>query len=727
LQGKLENAVRFGKQLERFVGLTPLLESIRQKNPELANLLVANPNGQIVQSLEPWITDLPPALQLQAGESAKSVFYQDRYHVLLPVRDGKGKLAGMAALSFDNSLARQKVNRLILQNLRALGLITLLAGIVMIAGLTLMAGFNHYRQPSRLMLYSLLFTLLGLAQLFYAGFNIQLFQATYSQVIQAKAATLGGILQQDIEYLLGKGIAIDRLVKIDVMLGKMLEATPEITSAEIVDAAGQQRYAAQRPPATDEYWLPWRSAELPLAALPLRQGGKAHGEVRLHISAGAITSKIQEIVLDTLTVVIISFLFAMELVIFLFNYIRRLFAESAEIGSNIARPAAFLFLFGATLSYTFMPLYMASLYQPLAGFSREVVLGMPGAAEMFFGGITLIPVGIWIERRGWQQPFFAGIVLCVAGALLSGWASSPLELIAARAVMGVGYGFSWMSIQSFVLNQATSRNRARGIANLVAGIFSGTLCGSAVGGMLAQRFGYSAVFYVAAAVLILALLFSLLFLRQYAGKPSADSARFRWQELLRFVTDRQIFPVFMLSLLPNAICLVGLLYYFSPTYLHSQGVSQANISRAIMVFSLCMIYIAPLISPLVDRVENKKDFISIGGLLGGISLLLLYWLEGYWSVFAAILMLGLSVSLSAASRNVFTLNVEISRQLGVSKSMGIYRTVDKLGQTLGPVILGALMAGFAPRHAAGVVGVTYMIMTLLFIFSVQSKPAGARA
>ncbi|NJL59941.1 MAG: hypothetical protein HC887_10155 [Desulfobacteraceae bacterium] len=46
-----------------------------------------------------------------------------------------------------------------------------------------------------------------------------------------------------------------------------------------------------------------------------------------------------------------------------------------------------------------------------------------------------------------------------------------------------------MSIQEFVLNSTDTKRRAKGLSHLTAGIFAGSICGCAIGAMLAQRIG----------------------------------------------------------------------------------------------------------------------------------------------------------------------------------------------------------------------------------------------
>ncbi len=764
LQRNIENALRFGKSLEHFVGMDSLLREVQEHSPSLADLVVAKPDGEILHSLRPDPEGgrLPPELRLdQAGTPLSGLLLQDVYYNLLPLRRPDGRLIGLLALSFEAERVRAQTHLLLVDNLKILGLTTLFAALVLLAGLHLSIGFQRARDLSRVGLFTLLLLVLGGAQLTYAAFSADFFRQAYLEVTRDKVTTLGQLLREDIEYLLDKGIRLDRLVKIERLLAEILAATPEIGHVAIVDARHNLLYIAdsrgtinmEQQALSPSLLLSLgekngEGLEFPLHSQRVGEGRQLEGYLKAQLSARVIRKEVFALLLDALTVTVVSFLFVMELAFFMFLFIYR---QLSLIDPNPppshprpryggGRPAAFLYMLGATLPYSFLPLYMEQLYQPLPGLSKDFLLGLPISVEMFFGGIVLIPVGIWIDRRGWQEPFLMGLILSLVGLIGSALAQHPLEFIAARAIMGLGYGFSWMSLQGFVLQNTPSEHRARGIANLVAGIFAGTLCGGAVGAMLAQRLGYAPVFLVGAGLMVLVILFTLVFMREHftrapAATPSPRN-RVPLKRFFAFLFERNMFLVLMCSLLPYAICMVGMLYYISPVYLNRLGVSQSDIGRAMMIFGLCMIYIAPLISRLADRVENKKVFISLGGLLGTVAMLSFYFLSGFWAVLASILLLGISVSISAASRNVFVLNLPISREIGMARTMGVYRTVDKLGQTLGPILLGLAVATLGINQAVVAMGLGYALLTLFFVLGVVhperrgeefvAKPTGDR-
>ena len=196
-------------------------------------------------------------------------------------------------------------------------------------------------------------------------------------------------------------------------------------------------------------------------------------------------------------------------------------SQRYELG--FVRPAMFLFLFAIDLSMSFLPLHMQSFDAELFGLSRDIVLGLPISAEFLCVGIFLLVAGVWMDRRGWHEPFFVGLLVVGVGSLCSWATNSALIFILSRAMVGVGYGLTLMSAQGLVINFSGSNGRARGFASLFAGLYSGSICGAAAGAILAERFGYGKVFFFGAIVVLFLIVFSWSFMRSAAARPGPVS------------------------------------------------------------------------------------------------------------------------------------------------------------------------------------------------------------
>src|SRR5215468_6575329 len=123
----------------------------------------------------------------------------------------------------------------------------------------------------------------------------------------------------------------------------------------------------------------------------------------------------------------------------------------------------------------------------------------------------LLAFGSLSDRFGRKGMLLAGLVVFGAASLAGGFATSPAQLIAARAVMGLGAAMTFPATLSLISNVFTERReRARAIAlwGAVAGV--AIAMGPIVGGWLLEHFTWVSIFIVmgpvAAAAAVLAAL-----------------------------------------------------------------------------------------------------------------------------------------------------------------------------------------------------------------------------
>jgi predicted MFS family arabinose efflux permease len=436
------------------------------------------------------------------------------------------------------------------------------------------------------------------------------------------------------------------------------------------------------------------------------------------------------VAVDYTTGIIISFLFLVEMLILVSQFIKDRKKRSAEatIHYSIIRPAAFLFLFGIDISISFLPLHMETLYEPFMGLSKEVIMGLPISAEFFCVGIAILFSGVWLDRRGWHQPFITGLFLAGVGVLYSWLAPSALHLIISRAVVGLGYGLALMASQGFVIANSDENSKASGLAHLFAGIYCGSLCGGATGALLAERIGYELVFLIGALVLFSVIFYTVIFMRNAIKDPQAVSKypvmqTMKAGSVWRFLSNRKILSLMIFSSLPASIAVIGFMNYFSPIYLNRSGVSQSTIGRVMMIYGVCLIYVGPFISKYVDAAKDKRLFIFCGCLLGSSAFLIFNIVEGLLAAAIAIFLLGLSNSLVLPAQSAYALKLKVTKDLGDGKAIGIFRASSRLGQVTGPVIFGWLIMATNIEQGITYFGFAYFLTALLFFLLTRPTQA----
>lgn len=714
---KIERGLQLGKPLSSFIGIEKLLAEAWEISDDLENVAVTDREGKLITALKNrgnWPENL--FRKVKREREYKNCFSAGSHHFLRYGLKGQdGETAGFLVLEFSDSRLQERRDTIAGSSLTMLAQCTTAAALVLACGFWLLFRFSSVCSRKNITFF--LFLVLGGAQLICSFHNITLFQQNYLDITRAKSKTIARLLKKDIDGLLHKGLKISFLINIESRLNRTVSRVPELAWLTIADRQGKILYhAGDVSSLADEFKTD--------IALEDRTG--VVGKLTVGLDSNVVNGTVREISWDSFTLVGLSLLLVMEFVLLLFAtllhpLVKQRGREELPRHDYHMRGAVFLFIFASSLCYSFIPLYMDTIYHPLFGLSREMVLGIPLASEMLGGGLVLIPVGWWIDRRGWHHPFLLGCVFTCLGMVFSALAAGPLLFIAARTLTGVGYGMTWMSAQGFVLLKQDTKKRALAISNVVAGIYGGLICGNAIGALVAHRLGFRDVFFISAILLFLLPPFIFIFLRDRFEVPETVLQKDGDGQtgVLQLLTDPQALLMFLCSLVPYSVIAVGLLYYVVPIYLSTLGVGQSDIGRVIMLFGLCMIFIAPRVSSFADRMEDKRIFVYAGGFLGSCSLLLFALSGSFSTVVLSVALFGLSVSISAASRNVIILALPVAVKLGSSRVMGVYRGVDKLGQTLGGIIPASLLAYMDIRSAMVVLGGVYMGLTLLLLFRLR--------
>jgi EmrB/QacA subfamily drug resistance transporter len=133
----------------------------------------------------------------------------------------------------------------------------------------------------------------------------------------------------------------------------------------------------------------------------------------------------------------------------------------------------------------------------------------------------LLTFGSLSDRLGRKKMLLAGLTVFGAASLAGGFTTSPAQLIAARAVMGLGAAMTFPATLSLISNVFTERReraRAIGLWGAIAGV--AIALGPIVGGWLLEHFSWASIFIAMAPVAALA---TLLVLACVPGSKDPDA------------------------------------------------------------------------------------------------------------------------------------------------------------------------------------------------------------
>ena len=355
----------------------------------------------------------------------------------------------------------------------------------------------------------------------------------------------------------------------------------------------------------------------------------------------------------------------------------------------------------------------------------------------------LFTAGVIGDRYGRRRILTAGMVLFGLSSLASAYSQSPDQLIAARALMGVGGALILPATLSIISNVFHPRERARAIGIWVSAVGLGMAIGPITGGALLERFWWGSVFLInvpivlAGLVAILALvpesrdpapnridiggvvlsvlgLVSLVYGIIEGGETGRWGAPWVWGSIVTGVVilagfvayERRIaFPALDVRLFTNprfstAVGVVGLVFFaamgaffFSTFYLQMvRGYSPLAAGALLLPFAGAQLLFAPRSAAMVARYGAKKVAV-VGMLLTVIALTGMATLDAdtpIWLVGALFFIQGAGMANVVPPATEAVISTLPRQKAGVGSA--VTNTVRQVGGALGVAVLGSLLS-----------------------------------
>lgn len=377
-----------------------------------------------------------------------------------------------------------------------------------------------------------------------------------------------------------------------------------------------------------------------------------------------------------------------------------------------ARIPLFVFAFAEELQKSFMPLFVAEFYEPNPWFSKDIVMGLPISVFMFVIAAATPFAGSWVDRWGNKRLFFWGLIPALAGYLGCAFASDVYDIIFWRGVTALGYAIITISCQGYIAAIVSSDNRAKGMAIFVGVLMTATMCGTALGGIIADRIGYQPVFLLSAILAAFAGVLAWMMLSSDVDRTSKKDTKKAGAGggALALFRNPQFAFIVLFCAIPAKIILTGFLYYMVPLYLVSLDASQSEIGRIMMVYSLVIIPLSPLASRFADYSGQMKQLVVLGTILSGVILISLYGEDSIGRMLLAVALMGVAHSILKAPLIAAAMEAaEATPEVGRTTALGLLRTSERIGSVLGPVMVASLLVVYSFAEAMAIVGTGIVI------------------
>jgi DHA2 family methylenomycin A resistance protein-like MFS transporter len=363
-------------------------------------------------------------------------------------------------------------------------------------------------------------------------------------------------------------------------------------------------------------------------------------------------------------------------------------------------------------------------------------------AYVLLVAMLLLSGGVFADRFGRKRVFLAGVAVFTAASLICFLASSVGWLIAGRAVQGIGAAaLSPASLALLAAAYPAPRERVKAIG-LWAGVSGiGLAAGPVAGGVLADAFGWPAIFLVNVPIGLVLLLAGLRILGE-SRSPNApaidvpgtllsvggvgaltygliEGGSRGWTSpailgsfavailLLAFFVvvegrraapmlplrlfGRQLFTVANSAMVVVGFALMGSSFFFSQFFVSVQGSSILRAGLQTLPTSLAMVVVSPWAGRLAARF-GFRSVVTVGLVLAGSGLLALGFVQadtGYLNVWWRLAVVGIGFALTVSPLTGAAIQAVGPQEVGLAS--GISSTTRQIGAVLGVAMLGVVV------------------------------------
>ncbi|MDR3205091.1 MAG: MFS transporter [Deltaproteobacteria bacterium] len=753
LASKLETVTSLGLRLENYIGLEQELLSAQERDPTVG-LLVASASGQILahQGPTPKSRSLPnPSAWLSSISSNNELSFKDSSSrswmgkaLFLP----DGSPAGyVVAPKPEISSIPWGAAGLTKINLFPLALTLTLSSLILASVLKIALRISLKRLKGPRLIY---FTLLGAFFVSQALLTLQTLPALRSINLEQNRAAAGLLIESlaaDLDKIAFKGLAPNQIADLPRYLEKLRLEFPILEAIAVRQSEKGLTFG-------DKILETAERSDPELIYRPLKSGGEVRGSISKALSG----AQSWELLLDNASLTLVSGLALLELIRLLLapinlsrangeNNLGQISLNGSSHAQNSAlcvapssdelnlptrwrpelvRPLVFLTLTATDMSLSFLPLKSASLNPNFLWFPTAVLYGLPISMEVAMAGLAMCCGGALVAKLpSWRPLFVLGLTAAALGCLLSGLVTSIAGFIAARSLTGLGYGFFNISASVFLISASDPNKRGQAMGDFSAGLFSGGLCGCLVGGLLAERFGFDTAFFTAAAILAFTVFISLIVFPSGGAAPKVKPMRrIALAKLNKFLFSPGAITFSILSLIPSTAALVGLLNYLLPLRVSDMGSGPAAVSRLNLLFSLIVVILGPILGAQIDRSRRPALFFVLSGCLSALAIPTLVLWPTMAGAVLCLVFLGLANSITESGHPVYLLKLPQASLIGPERAMSLYSGLSKLGQTLGPLLLGA---AWSSMYETGLAALAAMMLVASLLFYPLSLSAAKAA
>jgi len=241
--------------------------------------------------------------------------------------------------------------------------------------------------------------------------------------------------------------------------------------------------------------------------------------------------------------------------------------------------------------------------------ASPAVVGIVVGIQSFVPLFLAIPAGSFADRFGYRRFLTLGS-LAMAGAgvlyICAALSHAYVTLVVAQVIEGLFELFVWTSAQAYVTQLGRDYDADRNVAHFSFFSALGQMAGPAIGGFVAEKWGYTGAFGVFAAMCA-GLFVSACALPEHKPAPVAGGRVSMWLASRRICANPEV-QIGMIGTFAN-LFITGMWTSFYPVYLISAGFTPSISGFLISLKGLASLAARPFVSPIVRCMGHSSALI----------------------------------------------------------------------------------------------------------------------
>lgn len=375
--------------------------------------------------------------------------------------------------------------------------------------------------------------------------------------------------------------------------------------------------------------------------------------------------------------------------------------------------ASFIIAVGFGIVAPVLPVYAATF-----GVGHTAIAALISAFA--FVRLAFAPMsGKLVNRFGEPKVYIVGILIVALGTALSGFSSSYAEMLAWRALAGIGSTMFTVAALGLLIRITPAPMRGRASGLWAAGFLVGNVAGPIFGAGLV-RFGLWVPFVSYGAMLCLAAFVVWFFLRR-STLAALDKTNVDTPMSVREAVRHPGYRAALASGFANGWAVFGVRISLVPVFViealkHSAAVAGISMS----VFAAGNAAMLFLSGKLADT-RGRKPVAIAGLVVSGLATIWMGFTGDVWTFMAASLIAGMGAGLLNPPQNAVVADVIGARGKGGPVLAG-FQMVTDLGAIIGPMCAGLLADSFGFEASFAITGAALLLSLAFWFVAPETLP-----